>query len=252
MVIHDDEADLKLKIIEDSHLNRSGSHAGINKTITQIKDYFFWHGLTEHVRMFIKSCRLCVLKQTVTKERSKFLQDNFEGTLPTDDKVNMQERMDSLINEVRNLQSKIKPYESTERIKKLKTEVTNLNTSILAHMSQLRQESNSDVAGEIISSTNMEHEDIVKELGQNCNFLGETNTSDIPALLNDGENEHLNTDLSGNREDKMMLETVRYYIPTEKISPLTHFRLNKLSSHYILEESSFSFWYVRLCDLNIF
>ena len=32
---------------------------------------------------------------------------------------------------------------------------------------------------------------------------------------------------------------------------LTHFRLNKLPSHVILEESNFNFRYVWLYDLNI-
>ena len=32
---------------------------------------------------------------------------------------------------------------------------------------------------------------------------------------------------------------------------LTHFRLNKHSSHYILQESNFKFRFVRLCDLDI-
>ena len=32
---------------------------------------------------------------------------------------------------------------------------------------------------------------------------------------------------------------------------LTHFRLNKLPICYILEESNFSFRYVRLCDIDV-
>ena len=38
---------------------------------------------------------------------------------------------------------------------------------------------------------------------------------------------------------------------TIRVRGLTHFRLNKLSPHYILEESNFNFKYVRLCEADI-
>ena len=41
------------------------------------------------------------------------------------------------------------------------------------------------------------------------------------------------------------------YNSTISMYELTHFWLNKLPPHYILEESNFSFRYVRLCDLDI-
>ena len=212
-LIHDDQADLKLTIINDCHLTKSGSHAGINRTISQIKEFFFWHGLTEHVRMFIRSCRLCVLKQTMNKEKESFLKDNLNGSVQSLEKEMRAERVDRLSDEVKYIQSKFRPSESIATIKQIKTEVEALNHSISAHMvnqPSLRSGGESDIAGKIIYAARVGDEDIVTELGGrniSSDDYGQNETyearrvNDISVVL-EGE-------AGADPQNKQMLETVR-------------------------------------------
>ena len=139
LVIHDERPDMQLEILQDGHMTKAGSHLGINRTIAQIKDHFYWHGMTEHVRAFIKSCQLCCLKHSVAKERDKWVQVNMQtnsnfGSTP--EGISMSERVDSLSNELRRQQNNLNPFESHVWLQKLKDEVTYLNYSISLHKHQ--------------------------------------------------------------------------------------------------------------------
>ena len=139
LVIHDEQSDIQLEILRDGHMTRTGSHSGINKTIAQIKEHFYWHGITEHVRAFIKSCLLCSLKQTVTKEKDKWVQHNMtcdSGSGKTPEVISMSERVESLSNELRRYLNNPSPFESKPWLQKLKDEVVFLNYSVSLHKHQ--------------------------------------------------------------------------------------------------------------------
>ena len=65
VVVHDDEPQRKLDIISKCHLDEMGNHYGMNNTIKNVNKLYYWHGLSAHVKMFLKKCEQC-------KERSKF------------------------------------------------------------------------------------------------------------------------------------------------------------------------------------
>lgn len=219
---------MQLEILHDGHMTKSGSHQGINRTISQIKKYFYWHGLTEHVRMFVKSCKMCCLKQTLTKEREKFLQlnmqnSNFGNTL---EGMKMSERVDLFSNEFRRLQNSLKPFETQVWLQKLKTEVNELNTSISQHRDQnqtLADEFSSVVADKVNrevndivvgSSAAMAHERTLTENVER-NYSAEacaeaTVAGDENYDLDTGESNTGGKQVSASKEEELkMLETVR-------------------------------------------
>ena len=181
---------MKLKILQDGHISKSGSHNGINKTIGQIKEFFFWHGLTDHVRFFVKSCHLCHLRQAVAKERDKLVHLNMEHT-PTfsvsSEGQELSNKVDRLVKEHKRLQNNLRQYESSELVETIKKNVAHLNDSILSHL-ELSQPLSGETAREVTSLTGKETNNVAG---------GEFRRT-----------------VEGERSDKMedlkLLETVRY------------------------------------------
>jgi len=48
------------EIIQKYHDNPiTGGHSGITRTISKIKRYYYWRGMTKHISKYIKSCEIC-------------------------------------------------------------------------------------------------------------------------------------------------------------------------------------------------
>ena len=58
-VIHDDQPDLKRKIMKVYHVDESGKHIGMNKTISKLNETFHWFGMSQHIRIFLEYCPIC-------------------------------------------------------------------------------------------------------------------------------------------------------------------------------------------------
>ena len=52
---------LREKIVE--HLHDKFGHPGISKTISRVKDRFYWPGLTKFVKLFCKNCHMCAINK---------------------------------------------------------------------------------------------------------------------------------------------------------------------------------------------
>lgn len=65
LVVHDDQPEKKAEIIAKCHVDSTGSHLGMNNTIRNISDTYYWQGISAHVKMYLKQCEQC-------KARSKF------------------------------------------------------------------------------------------------------------------------------------------------------------------------------------
>ena len=52
------------------YMHTDMGHPGRDKTLSMIKDRFFWFGTTSDVDHFIKNCKRCVLRKTPTTERA--------------------------------------------------------------------------------------------------------------------------------------------------------------------------------------
>lgn len=55
--INDD--DMKKLILNDFHLLPTSGHAGVQRMISNIKKYYYWSGLTEDVKKFVRKCDSC-------------------------------------------------------------------------------------------------------------------------------------------------------------------------------------------------
>ena len=58
-VIHDDEPELKKKIMKACHVDENGRHNGMNKTNTLATEAFYWHGISIHIKLFSEHCPVC-------------------------------------------------------------------------------------------------------------------------------------------------------------------------------------------------
>lgn len=52
------------------HLHTEMGHPGREKTISLIRDRFYWHGMTADIEKYISNCRRCLLRKTPTNERA--------------------------------------------------------------------------------------------------------------------------------------------------------------------------------------
>ena len=58
-VIHDDQPGMKKKIMKVYHVDANGKHNGMNKTIGKLNETFHWHGMSQHIRIFLEYCPIC-------------------------------------------------------------------------------------------------------------------------------------------------------------------------------------------------
>ena len=175
LVIHDEETDLQLEILRDGHMTPTGSHLGINRTTAQIREYFYWYGLTEHVREFIKSCVLCSLKQTVSREKDKLVQHGMKcdsNSGKAAESLSMSERVQRLSDELRRYQNNPSPYESKPWLQKLKDEVLFLNYSVSLH--KLHKQSRYSESPRVISNKISSEDDISNHSNSDVNSAQES------------------------------------------------------------------------------
>lgn len=59
MVVHDDQPEKKAEIIAKCHLDAMGNHLGMNNTIKDVCDTYYWQGISAHVKMYLKQCEQC-------------------------------------------------------------------------------------------------------------------------------------------------------------------------------------------------
>lgn len=52
------------------HLHTDMGHPGREKTISLIRDRFYWYGMTKDIEHFISNCKRCLLRKTPTTERA--------------------------------------------------------------------------------------------------------------------------------------------------------------------------------------
>lgn len=54
---------LRPKILLKCHDSPTSSHGGINKTVTKIKNRYYWPGMTKQIKEYIKKCEVCQLNK---------------------------------------------------------------------------------------------------------------------------------------------------------------------------------------------
>lgn len=59
LVVHDDQPEKKAEIIAKCHLDDMGNHLGMNNTIRNVCDTYYWQGISAHVKMYLKQCEQC-------------------------------------------------------------------------------------------------------------------------------------------------------------------------------------------------
>ena len=55
------------QLIKDTHCTNVGNHQGVHRTIEFLRLRFFWHGMTESVKLFIKQCLVCQQAKILNK-----------------------------------------------------------------------------------------------------------------------------------------------------------------------------------------
>lgn len=58
-VLRINDSEQKRVILNDFHLLPTSGHAGVNRMLNNIKQYYFWPGLSNDVKQFVKNCHQC-------------------------------------------------------------------------------------------------------------------------------------------------------------------------------------------------
>ena len=68
MVIHDDQPDRKAEIIRKCHIDPLGNHCGMNVTMKNVTETYYWQGISSHVKLYMKECEACKVRSKMTAE----------------------------------------------------------------------------------------------------------------------------------------------------------------------------------------
>ena len=69
-VIHDDEPDVKKRIMKVCHVDETGKHNGMNRTLTIVNESFYWQSMSIHIKMFVDYCPVCRNRRGVSNKMS--------------------------------------------------------------------------------------------------------------------------------------------------------------------------------------
>ena len=50
---------LRASILESYHNSTLAAHQGVNRTMLQISEYFYWPGMTREIKNWVKACLKC-------------------------------------------------------------------------------------------------------------------------------------------------------------------------------------------------
>ncbi|KAH3787535.1 uncharacterized protein LOC127841320 isoform X2 [Dreissena polymorpha] len=83
-VVHDDNPEIKLKLIEESHKKPNGAHCSSGVTLSKLAFRYYWEEMSWDVHRYYLTCSLCVINGMDTKtnkpirtvEEEKLLQSN--------------------------------------------------------------------------------------------------------------------------------------------------------------------------------
>lgn len=68
MVIHDDQPQEKAEIIKKCHMDSLGNHLGMNGTLRNVTETYYWQGISSHVKLYMKECEICKTRSRMTAE----------------------------------------------------------------------------------------------------------------------------------------------------------------------------------------
>lgn len=63
--IHD--KDMKTVVLNDFHLLPTSGHVGVNRMLNNIKKYYYWPGMSNDVKEFVKKCKSCQIQKHSNK-----------------------------------------------------------------------------------------------------------------------------------------------------------------------------------------
>ena len=61
-------------VLEESHAGSLGGHLGEDRTLSHIREKFFWPGYTEKVKQWCRTCVRCAMRKNLPKTRHAALQ----------------------------------------------------------------------------------------------------------------------------------------------------------------------------------
>lgn len=68
IVIHDDEPEKKAEIIKKCHIDSVGNHFGMNVTLKNVTETYYWQGISSHVKLYMKQCEVCKVRSKMTAD----------------------------------------------------------------------------------------------------------------------------------------------------------------------------------------
>lgn len=54
----------RLKILEECHDDPKSAHLGVHKTVNRVSDRYYWPGLAQDVKSYVKNCQICKMSKT--------------------------------------------------------------------------------------------------------------------------------------------------------------------------------------------
>ena len=66
-------------ILEESHTGNLGGHVGEDRTLSHVREKFFWLGYAEEVRQWCRTCVRCASRKNLSKARHGALQNITTG-----------------------------------------------------------------------------------------------------------------------------------------------------------------------------
>ncbi|KAI9920137.1 hypothetical protein PsorP6_015842 [Peronosclerospora sorghi] len=63
-----------LRVLHDFHYSAVGSHPGIQRTFSAIRQYFWWPSMLEHIALYVGTCESCVRHKSGHRRRAGLLQ----------------------------------------------------------------------------------------------------------------------------------------------------------------------------------
>jgi len=65
-------------ILEVCHDNRTGAHLGLHKTLGKVRQYYYWPGIQNDVRIYIAGCDACTRrKDPLLKEKGTYVDSEY-------------------------------------------------------------------------------------------------------------------------------------------------------------------------------
>ncbi|KAL4231097.1 Gypsy retrotransposon integrase-like protein 1 [Mactra antiquata] len=195
IVVHDDNPELKYKIIENHHIKKNGAHCSELVTNQNVSFRFYWEQLKWDVHRWYLSCKLCVTDGVERKSQKKIL--------------NIDEQMQLMAEKRRNKYFTLKSRDP--KIRKRRP-MNSLDVKVVSEDMNLNNKSLTDIQEQLMNySTNQEQKSgQLIEIIQNGNK--KVDGAKIKAIVirsADGDSEPVEIRIPENNEEEIYTEMER-------------------------------------------